>query len=515
MHAISTRTRRMRAGVAARIAALSLAVLTVLGLAACAPPARSSGDAGTLVYGLVGSANDRISPWPLQRNVSQTVLGEQVFEGLTRWGADGSLQWDLAVSMEPEQGLDEWTIRLRPGVRFHDGSPLTADDVIYSIRWMIDPANQYSPATNISMVDPAGLSRVDEHTLRVRLTQPYGPFPQLWAFNRLLIARDGAGPESMIGTGPFAVASFAAQQEAVLKRFEDYWGTKPGFAQLRMLNFPDQDAMVNALRAGQIDIADAVPFTQIASLAAEQSLATLESAVLGGPMIGMRTDVAPFSDPRVREAFRLIVDRKQVLSNAFSGYGEVGNDINVRSTACAAPSVPQREQDVERAKALLAEAGVSGLNIDLTTDGLAPGMMELAQLFAQQAAKAGVTVNVRKLDVAEFVSKYREWPLAIGLSGDDYLSMIPAYYQPGGGQNLTRFDDAEYNALAASLRLTTDPQGQCALVTQMLQIQYERGGDIMPVYFNSVVVHNVRVHGLTADRNGRAAYNFRGVTLVG
>lgn len=472
-------------------------------------------DGGTLTYGMMGAANDEMTPWPMQRNVSQSVFSEQVYEGLTTYGPDGSLVYRLAESMEPNEMLDTWTVHLRDGVKFHDGTDFDADDVIYSIEWMLDPANQYPAATQLNMVDPAGVSKVDDLTVEVKLLRPYGPFPQVWTQNRLPMASSdpSSGPE--IGTGPWAVTDFTPQQQATFDRFEDYWGEKPGFGHLDIVNFPDQASMVNALRAGQIDIANSVPFPEIAGLLQSDQLASVESEAVGGLTLSMRLDAAPFDDPKVVEAFRLMVDREQMLSNAYGGFGVIGNDMRTRATACPAPKVEQREQDTERAKQLLEEAGQSGLKVELVTDGMFPGMMETAQLFAQHAAQAGVTVEVKQLDVADFLSKYGEWPLSIGLDGGDYFSMIPSYFQPGGEQNITHFDDAEYNDLADQLFATADENEQCGFITRMLEIEWKRGGDIISVQGNSVVVHNKRVVGLTPDRWGRTSYNFRGVTLEG
>ncbi len=498
------------------------AAAATLLLAACSSGGGDAGDGdagdgsgGTLTYGMVGSANDEMTPWPLQRNVSQSVFSEQVYEGLTTYGPDGSLVYMLAESMEPNETLDTWTVHLRDGVKFHDGTDFDADDVIHSIDWILDPANQYPAATQLQMVDPAGLTKVDDLTVQIELLEPYGPFPQVWTQNRLPMASSDPESGDRVGTGPWVVTDFTPQQQATFDRFEDYWGEKPGFEHLDIVHFPDQASMVNALRANQIDIANSVPFPEVAGLLQSDQLTSTEAEAVGGLTLSMRTDIAPFDDPKVREAFRLIVDREQVLSNAYGGFGVVGNDMRTRATACPAPDVEQREQDIDRAKQLLEEAGQAGLSAELVTDGMMPGMMETAQLFAQHAAEAGVTIEVRQLDVADFLSKYREWPFAIGLDGGDYFSMIPSYLQPGGEQNVTHFDDPEYNELADKLFATADEDEQCGYITRMLEIEWERGGDIIAVQGNTVVVHDVRVVGLTPDRWGRTGYNFRGVTLEG
>ncbi|TYL22925.1 ABC transporter substrate-binding protein, partial [Streptococcus pyogenes] len=131
---------------------------------------------------------------------------------------------------------------------------------------------------------------------------------------------------SVVGTGPFKLDSFTPGQEARLTRFDDYWGEKPGFDKLRIIGFRDQQAVTNALRGGQIDVAYSVPYTDVPALTKDPKLKTGVSGTTTYPMIAVRVDTPPFNDQKVLEALKLVVDRQQIVDNAFGGFGMIAND---------------------------------------------------------------------------------------------------------------------------------------------------------------------------------------------
>lgn len=507
-------SRRSRVLTRAATVVMSAALIALA--TACAPsPAASGGSEDTLVLGIVGSTKDEVQPYGDASAISNGTLVRQLYNGLTTLSNDGGLNYDLAESMEPNDTLDAWTIHLREGVKLHNGEEFTADDVIESLDYILDPDNAFPAATAISMVDPDGITKVDDHTVEMQLTEPYGPLPFAFASERLVMRAldDPKDPNSAIGTGPFTLDSFTAGQEAKLTRFDDYWGETSGFEHLKLAFFQDQQAITNALRGGQIDVAYSVPYTDVASLEKEQDIKILVSDSASYQTIAMRVDQAPFDDPKVREALRLSIDRQQIVDNAFGGFAEVGNDFYGKKSDCPVPDVAQREQDVERAKQLLAEAGQENLKLELVTDGGFPGMMEVAQLFAQNASEAGITIQVKKLDVATFLSKWTEWPFAVAYAGGPYLQVVKTHLLPGGEENTAHMDDPKLGALAAQLFATADPAEQCSLITQMQQIEYERGGYIVPAFSKSVTAYRSNVQGLKEDLFGRSAIQYAGVTV--
>ena len=278
--------------------------------------------------------------------------------------------------------------------------------------------------------------------------------------------------------------------------------------------FMEQQAITNALLGGQIDVAYSVPFTDVGTLESTEGVGLLVSDSASYMTIAMRTDTEPFSDPRVREALRLTADRDEIVQNAFGGYATAGNDFYDKKSDCPTPEGAVRSQDIDRAKQLLAEAGQENLQLELVTDGAFPGMYEAAQLFASQAAKAGVTITVKKLDVATFLDKWGEWPFVVAYASGPYLQVVQTHLLPGGEENTAHIDDAELNALADELFAAPDEVEQCRIITQMQQIEFDRGGYIVPVYSQWITAYRSdRVVGLQEDLFGRAAFQFAGVTL--
>lgn len=465
-----------------------------------------------LVLGVIGNSKDQVQPYTPTSSASAGSLYGQLYEGLTGYDSNGAVAMRLAESMTPNATLDVWTVKLRSNVKRHDGKPFIADDVIASIKYMMDPANNFVVSSQIDFVDPAKLRKVDELTIEFTLKRPFGLFANAFAdndFKMRAIADDG----SVTGTGPFKLDSFTPGQEARLTRFDDYWGEKPGFDKLRIIGFRDQQAVTNALRGGQIDVAYSVPYTDVPALTKDPKLKTVVSGTTTYPMLAVRVDTPPFNDQKVLEALKLVVDRQQIVDNAFGGFGTIANDYLGNNTACPAPSEPQRVQDIAKAKQLLAEAGKSNLKLEMVTDGAYAGMMEMAQLYAQQAAQAGIAIKVRRLDPATFLNRWREWPFLISLTSGPYETATLAALLPDQGENATHFDDAEYNDLAKKLQSTSDLAEQCKLVTQLQAIEYKRSGHIVAAYPENITVYRDTVSGLKPDIYGRTAIRFGGVTV--
>ncbi len=181
---------------------------------------------------------------------------------------------------------------------------------------------------------------------------------------------------------------------------------------------------MNALLSGQIDAMTDIPFAQIEVAKSNGGLGILISEGGGWLPLCMAVDMAPFDDNDVRQAMRLIVDRKAMLEQVLSGYGRVANDLYSPFDACYDTSLPQREQDIEKAKSLLKNAGMSDLTVDLhTTDGAA-GMVDSANVFASQAKEAGVTINVKN-DPNYYGDQYLKLPFSVDFWGTrNYLPQV-------------------------------------------------------------------------------------------
>jgi peptide/nickel transport system substrate-binding protein len=406
----------------------------------------------------------------------------------------------LAESIEPYKGdAGVWDIRLRQGVQFHNGKSLSADDVIFSLQRIIDPKNPKTGAASISYVNAKGMKKIDALTVRVPLTIKNSAFPADVAqyFNGIVPV--GYDPKNPVSTGPWKFQSFSPGQQSVFTKNANYWQTgKPVAEQLTIIDFPDDTARVNALLSGQIDLADTIPTAQITQIQGSSSLALINNPSGVWLPITMRVDQPPFNDVRVRQAFRLMVNRPQMVAQVLSGHGSVANDLYGRFDPAYDTSLPQRQQDIEQAKSLLKQAGHSNMKVTLVTAPVYSGIPEEAQAFAAQASAAGVTVNLNKTDSGTFYGdNYLKWTFAQDFWGPRrYLSQVAQGSLPNSPFNETHWADPQFLKLVAQARAELDDSKRTELIHEAQKIEYDRGGYIIAFFPNFIAAVSSKLGGI-------------------
>src|SRR5262249_34047888 len=204
---------------------------------------------------------------------------------------------------------------------------------------------------------------------------------------------------------PLTYQTFNPGQQSVFSRHKNYWDSpKPYVDSVAIIDLTDDSARVNALVSGAVDAIDSVPYALIPSVQANSNLQVLISQTGNWYPITMRVDSAPFNDARVRQAFKWIVDRPQMIKEAYGNQARLGNDLFAIDDPVYAHQLLQREQDIEKAKFLLKQAGHDGLTVNLVTAPIENGVVESCVVFAQQAKAAGVNVQLTKLDNTTFYS---------------------------------------------------------------------------------------------------------------
>ena len=321
----------------------------------------------------------------------------------------------LAESIEPNADGTVWQVKLRDGVLWHDGKPVTADDVVFSMERIVDPKDPKVAAAALTGVGPGSVKKIDDLTVEFTLTTANVLLDENLAERSAKIVPVGFDAMNPIGSGPFKMVDMKPGEQFKWEAFAEYWDTPPYVDTLTMIEFADDTARINALNGGQIQAMSQLPKSQAKVIEATEGLALLNAETGAWRPFTMRIDVKPYSDVRVRQAFRLIVDRQQMIDQAYSGLGALGNDMYGRYDA-GTPDLPQREQDIEQAKSLLKQAGYdNNLTVELVTSEGALGGDEVAaaQVFAEQAKAAGVTVNIKKTDSGVFYGEdYLTWPFA-------------------------------------------------------------------------------------------------------
>ena len=471
--------------------------------------------AGTLRVAATGSNADSLDPHRTQGQITDIVRFMNLFDGLSEYNPDASIGLSLAESFTPNADSTEWTVKLKAGVKTHEGKNFGADDVIFTIKRILDKTNPTKGSALINFIDPANVTKIDDTTVLFKLKNAYGPFRDIWANRYLRMVPVGFDPAKPVGTGAFKYVSFTPGRESVFERFDDYFREKAKVKTLLIVNISDAAASINALRGGQVDMAYKIPFAEARIIEADAHIKLLNNpSAMSIPMY-MRTDVEPFNDVRVRQAFRLIANREQMVKVALAGYGAVGNDMQGRSIApCGPTPVEQRKQDIKAAKKLLEDAGKSGLSVDLVTVNGTAGMVECAQVFAEQAKAAGVNINVKITEEAAYLANYGNWTFGVDFLSDAYLPVVTRSLLPGGTFNTSHWDDAEFNDLYKKAVSISNADDRCDVIHKMQKVEYERGGNIIWGFANTLNAYKAGLTGIEPYVVDSPFYHLRKVSLA-
>jgi peptide/nickel transport system substrate-binding protein len=224
----------------------------------------------------------------------------------------------------------------------------------------------------------------------------------------------------------------------------------------------------------------------------------------------MRVDSPPFNDVRVRQAFRLIVDRNQMVEQVLSGQGRVANDMYSPYDPAYDTSLPQRHQDLEQAKSLLKSAGHSGLSVELVTADVFQGVVAAAEVFAQQATGAGVKVNIRKVDTGTFYGpNYLKWTFAQDFwATREYLPQVSQGSLPTSPFNETHWADPTFIKLINQARATVDESKRNQILQEAEALEYNKGGYIIPYFSNQIDAYSAKLTGFIPPKSGFPLGNY-------
>lgn len=460
---------------------------------------------GTLTAGLTGgSSSDTLDPNIATTNPDYARIAS-LYEGLVWPNAQAQPQLRLAQEITPNRSATVWTVRLRKGVMFHDGRELTADDFMFSLNRVIKSKPPGEGAYIFAGLDLPAVKKLDTHTVALPFHAPNSIFvDSLMTGLTMYLLPTNFDVKRPVGTGPFKYVSFTPGQQSVFARFDDYWNQPLPYAdRLVMTNYADETSQVNALLSGAVTMVNGLSATSLRTVTASGKKVVISHGGGWNPFT-MRVDQAPFSDVRVRQAFRLAVDRPKMLASVFDGYGTIGNDIFSIWSSDYDHSIPQREQDIERAKQLLKAAGRAGLDVQLITAPIAQGAVNQSEVLAQQAALAGINVNLRQVTVTEiFGPNYLSWPFAIDYwYYKAYLPQVAQATLPGAPYNETHFDDPRYNKLFAEAKATIDATRRAELAHEMQLIDYNQGGYIIPFFPPVIDGYAPNVKGAVMSKTG-------------
>lgn len=441
-----------------------------------------------------------------------------LYEPLLFWDDNYELTPAIASAITPNKAATKWTVELRPDVLFHHGKTVEAEDVMFTLGRLIDPDNPAPGGADLATILDLKNSRIrGKHTIELQLKQPYAVLDQLLAEYTTGIIPTDFDPKNPVGTGPFSVDDFKPGQFSDFGRFDDYWGDPAWVDRLFIYDFADDAAKVNALLAGQVQSVDNLP-NYLANSISKQGSSPLISESGAWVPFTIRVDAEPFKDVRVRQALRMVVDRQQMIDQALSGFGTVANDLYAPFDPAYADDLPQRHQDIDQAKSLLKQAGHSDLQVTLvTSSAVGAGGVESANLFVEQARKAGIDVALKKADPNTFYGEqYLSWPFAQDFwNTRNYIPQVAACALKSSPYNETHFDDEEFVGVFNEARRETDEAKRSELLHRCQEIEYERGGYIIWGFKKQVDAYSNLVQGFRPSRYlNCGSFKFQRVSFV-
>lgn len=482
------------------ISKISFIVALVFLLSACnsADSGSSSGAQGTageqttLRFALSGEPST-MDPLVQNGTVGRTIK-LAIYRGLLNYNKDGELSNELAESYTISDDQKKYTFTLRDA-KFHNGDPVTAEDVKYTFERIANPKNSATFKNELSIID--SIDAVDDKTVVMTLKEPSASFVHYLALPESVIVskkwteeKNGDLNANPMGAGPFEFVKWTKGQELVVKQFSGYYKTdKDPVDNIRFIFYPDENTRVNALRAGDVDLIDSVPWKDSASLEQDSNL-KLDS--VSGPFMQLQfnTQFTPFSDPRVRKAIAYAIDRNTIINTAFNGRGEpiYGMAIPEGYMGYNEKFTNYFEYNIDKAKELLAEAGYpNGFKARLLATAQYAYHQQTAVAIQSELKKIGIEVELDLPDWATRIKKNTEGSydfLVAGTAGDitdaDWLSNFYA----GGAVRLNNsayFDDPEINKLLDEGRKEPDEKKRSQIYEQLI----ERSLDLSPFVYLS------------------------------
>jgi peptide/nickel transport system substrate-binding protein len=428
-----------------------------------------------------------------------------------------TLQPVLATGWTSNSTSDVWTFKIRQGVKFHNGAALTADDVVYTYKLQTNPAGKGAALSAFGgVLTPAGVQKVDDFTVAFHLNAPNGNFPYLTSsdnYNMIILPTnyDPAKWEgTFIGTGPFKLKAYTQKLGASFVRNDEYWGTKAIPAATEFTFYDTDTPALLALTSGSIDV-----LGQFSVSGGEQLLAGGYNVVKlkssAHRELSMRNDQAPFTDPRVRQAMALSLDRPAIVTALFKGYADIGNDSPFAPVYPSTnTSVPQRALDVAKAKALLSAAGhPSGFSATLTGE-VFQEIPQYAQIVQQSAKAIGVNLKLNIEAQPKYYGNYlfgtSDW-LDATMSLVDYGHRgVPNVFLTAplqtinaktgtGSWNAAHFSNADYDRLSSQYIATADLSSQRTIAAQIETLLLDQTPIIYGYFYNFLTASAKNVTG--------------------
>lgn len=468
-----------------------------VGVGRAAEPKRG----GTLKIGLSGgSASDQLDPAFAGPNPTR-LLPRQWGDTLTALGADRLITGRIAQTIASDESATVWTFRIRSGVKFHDGSILTPEDVRQTYLRHSDAASKSAALPLFAAFDTIEAT-ADE--VIIRLKEPNADLPYLLTDYHLPIQPKGGydNPEAAIGTGPYRLVEADPGVRYYMERHTEDWDQNRGFydaVEILLLN--DGTLRGAALQSGQVHMINGVDpkiAPDLDAMAGVNVVSTISRTHYFWPAM---IDHKPFDNKDLILALKYAVDREEILEKVLGGYGKIGNDVPVNETyPLYAGDLPQRSFDLAKARAHYLASGHDGSPLQLYCSGntLFPGAMDMAALFQASCLKAGIPLEVVRVPDEGYWTEIwlkKSFITNFNLGRAVQDQQYGVFYGSGAVWNATHFANAALDAALKEGKAEKDPEKRTKIYQDIARIVHEEGSVIIPVFADIINAHRDEVQG--------------------
>jgi len=420
------------------------------------------------------------------------------YNGLTVFDEHLNPQPDLATSLETKDAK-VWTIKLRKGVTFHDGSPFTADDVVFTLNRHKDPKTGSVVRSLASAMAEIKATAPDE--VQITLNSPNAELPTIFAVYQFVIVKNGTTDFNKgNGTGPFICREFSPGIRSVGVRNPNYFHEgRPYIDQIVFTGITDSAARVNALLSGDLDMTE-IDVRSAAQVKAASGFEIFETKSGDYTDLIMHLDAPQIGNPDFVMAMKYLQNRQQILNSVLLGYGSIGNDHPIApSSPYYDSSIPVREFDPDKAKSLLQRAGMLDKSFQLVSSPAATGSPDMAVILQNAAQGIGFNLQVRRVPADGFWSNF--WLKAPFTYGNinprpnpDILFSL--FFQSSAPWNESRWKSEKFDKLLLDARAETDFAKRKAIYGDMQRMVRDEAGIGIPAFISSLDAHTSKVKGL-------------------
>ena len=501
---------------------MSLSMLSAIasGLGAgvlAAPTARAAGTPGGTVRVAMTTPTGAIDPVTIDDQ--SLVLPQQTGEFLAFSDPHLKLWPVLAESWSADNTGAVWTFKIRKGVKFHSGKAMTAEDIVATFDRLSDPNGQ-SNALSVfgGVLTKGGTRKLDDYTVEFHLQAPNGNFPYLVSsdnYNAVILPADYAGDyeKTFPGTGAFKLEKFTPKVGASFVRNPDYWGPMALPERTEFSFYGDLQAELLALQGHQVDIVNPVPVQGGQGVLKDPNFKVIAVPSSAHQQVHMRTDMAPFTDKRVRRAIALCLDRHLLVKGLFNGRAKRGNDSPFAPLYPSTnSSVPQRDQNIAEAKALLAAAGFpNGFSVKLTTEHFLE-IPQYAVILQNAAKKIGVKIDLNIEDQMAYYGKatygQSDWlDSVMGITDYGHRgvpnTVLAAPLKSDGVWNSAHFKSKVYDNLVAGYVAAVDLKAQREAAGRIERLLLDETPVIFAYFYDWLVVTAKNLTGVGAVATGQ------------